>query len=25
LGDEVRLFVAEAERRGWLESMEAAP
>jgi len=25
IGDEVRLFVAEAERRGWLESVEAAP
>jgi pyrroloquinoline quinone biosynthesis protein D len=24
IGDEVRLFVAEAERRGWLESAEAA-
>jgi pyrroloquinoline quinone biosynthesis protein D len=25
IGDEVRLFVAEAQRRGWLESVEAAP
>ena len=24
IGDEIRLFVAEAERRGWLESAEAA-
>jgi pyrroloquinoline quinone biosynthesis protein D len=24
IGDEVRLFVAEAERRGWLENAEAA-
>ena len=24
IGDEVRLFVAEAERRGWLETAEAA-